>query len=83
VCPVVLAVVALVLCPSALQKIRTSNGRLEGEGLVQAAKIVAWINIGISGLVVLGFILIALIGAAITDTADELEASLRLWHALR
>ena len=72
VCPVVLAVVALALCPSARRKIESSGGALTGEGLVTAAKIVAWINIGLYAVITLAFIVIAIVAAAVDET-DELS----------
>ena len=72
VCTVVLAVVALALCPSARRKIESSGGALTGEGLVTAAKIVAWINIGLYAVITLAFIVIAIVAAAV-DQTDELS----------
>jgi preprotein translocase subunit SecG len=80
VCPVVLAIVALVFASKAKRTIEASNGWVEGSGMVTAAKIIAWINIilGILGLV---FFVIALIVAAantdtttFTDTTDAVMA---------
>ena len=64
VCPVIPAIVALVLANNADASIQASGGRKTGEGLTKAARIVAWINIGIfvGGLVLV--ILIAVIAAA-------------------
>jgi hypothetical protein len=45
--PVVPAVVALVLAPSAERDIAASGGRLTGEGLVRAGRIVAWIHLAL------------------------------------
>ena len=44
-CPVIPAVVALFLCRSAKQEIAASGGRITGEGLVTASKVVSWLNI--------------------------------------
>jgi hypothetical protein len=60
VCPVVLAVVALVLGRSASSKIAASGGWLEGESLVKVGSILAWINIG---LAVFGFVAFVLLVA--------------------
>ena len=49
VCPIIPAIVALVLASSASKEIAASGGRKTGEGLVTAAKIVSWINIGVWG----------------------------------
>lgn len=45
--PVVPAVVALVLAPGAERDIAASNGRLTGESLVRAGRIVAWVHLGL------------------------------------
>ena len=64
VCPVIPAIVALVLANNADTAIQASGGRKTGEGLTKAARIVSWINIGIfvGGLVLL--IVLAIIAAA-------------------
>ena len=59
--PLVPAVVALVLASSSNREIEASGGRLTGEGLNTAAKVIAWINIGLS---VLGVLLLVLALAA-------------------
>lgn len=45
--PVVLAIVALVFARKADREIAGSQGRIGGEAFVTAAKILAWINLGI------------------------------------
>lgn len=50
VCPIVLAIVALVFAGRATRAIAASNGWVEGSGMVLAAKIIAWINIVLSAL---------------------------------
>jgi hypothetical protein len=62
ICPVVLAVVALVLASSAKAKIRASGGMVGGLGVVTAAKVVAWINIGLAVAFIALIILIAAVG---------------------
>jgi hypothetical protein len=64
VCPVIPAVVALVLANNADTAIQASGGRKTGEGLTKAARIVAWINIGLTVGVLVIVILIAVIAAA-------------------
>ena len=44
------AIVSLALCPSARRKIERSGGALTGEGMLTAAKILSWINIGLTAL---------------------------------
>lgn len=47
VCPLVLAIIALVFASKADREIAASAGRIAGGGLSTAAKIVAWVNIGV------------------------------------
>jgi hypothetical protein len=54
ICPLIAAVVALVLAHVAGNKIDASGGRLTGEGLVRAAQIIAWIHIALVTLVTVG-----------------------------
>jgi hypothetical protein len=46
--PLIPAIIALVLASGARDEIDGSGGRVTGDGLVTAAKVVAWINIGLS-----------------------------------
>jgi len=66
VCPIVAAIVALVFASMASKEIDSSGGRIEGRGLVTAARIVAWINIGVTIAVIVVtafvFVLIAIAG---------------------
>ncbi len=61
VCPVIPAIVALILASSARKKIAESGGTLEGESLCTAATIISWINIGFA---VLGIIVVIIVAAA-------------------
>ena len=54
--PFIPAVVALALAGGAQQQIAQSGGRLTGDGLVRAGRILAWINVGLTALVVVGII---------------------------
>jgi hypothetical protein len=54
VCPVVAAIVALALAHAAGNKIDASGGRLTGNGLVTAAKIISWIHLVLITLVMVG-----------------------------
>jgi hypothetical protein len=47
VCPIVLAVVALVFADRARAEIAGSGGWVTGDGMVTAAKVVAWVNIAV------------------------------------
>ena len=64
VCPVIPAVVALVLANNADASIQASGGRKTGEGLTKAARIISWINIGLFVAVLVFVILIAVLAAA-------------------
>ena len=55
--PVVPAIAALFLASSARRDIETSGGRLTGEGLVTAAKVISWIHLVLAVLVVVAFVL--------------------------
>lgn len=65
VCPVVMAIVALVFASKAKTAIEASNGWLDGQGMVTAAKIIAWINIVFAVLGTIFFIIFFLfVGSA-------------------
>jgi hypothetical protein len=67
ICPIILAIVALVLAKKSGEEIAASQGRVGGEGLNTATKILSWINIGLYAaiLVILGAVfLIALVAGA-------------------
>ena len=56
-CPLITAIVAIVLAYQADKEIRQSGGKVTGQGLSFAAKIIAWINIGVSiALIVLAVV---------------------------
>ncbi len=78
ICPIIPAVVALVLCSSARRKIEESGGALEGEGMVRAARIVSWINIGLWGTALAFFAIVGLIGAIVSNSSDEFSLVLNL-----
>lgn len=46
ICPLIPAIVALFLAASAKREIAASGGRVSGEGLVTAAKVISWLNVG-------------------------------------
>ena len=50
--PVILAIVALILAGSASRQIQASAGARSGQGLVTAARWVAWINLLVAAMVV-------------------------------
>jgi hypothetical protein len=70
VCPIIPAIVALVFASNATKEINASGGRVQGQGLVTAAKIVSWINIGLwAAVLVVGVFFIALV--AVTSGINE------------
>lgn len=73
-CPVIPAVVALVMIPGAKRKIAESHGRLTGEGLLTAAKWVSWINLAFYGLLAVLLIVLIVIGT-IADTSTSTDFS--------
>ena len=68
--PVIPAIVALVLAPGALRNIAESGGRLTGEGLVRAGRIVAWINLVlIPGFILLMVLVVGVLGMAMSGSS--------------
>lgn len=69
ICPIAPAIVALVFAAMATKELNASAGSLEGQGLVTAAKIVSWINIGfwVAVIVVGAFVLVLLAIAGALD----------------
>ncbi len=70
ICPVVLAIVALVFASKAKNEIAASNGYLDGGGMVTAAKVIAWLNIIVTVLGTLLFIVIVVFFSAASTTVD-------------
>jgi hypothetical protein len=70
VCPVIPAIVALVLAHNSQQKINASGGRLTGDGLNTAARIVAWVHLALFVLVIGIIIIVAIAGGFDTDDND-------------
>jgi hypothetical protein len=77
ICPLIPAVVALVLGANAKRKIQQSGGRLGGESLVTAATIVSWINIGLCALGIVAIILIAVFGDPDYSSFEDSMGALR------
>ena len=61
--PLIPAIASLVMVPVARRSITASQGRLGGEGLLTAAKVFAWINIGLA-LLAVAFIVFVVAGEA-------------------
>ncbi len=64
VCPVVLAIVGVVLAGSADRNIAASGGRKTGTDLAKAARIISWLNIGLFGAIVGVTVVVLVIAAA-------------------
>jgi len=67
VCPIIPAIIALVLAKQSNDEIAASGGRVGGEGLNTASKIVSWINIGFYAALIVFFgaiFLIAIVAGA-------------------
>ncbi len=67
---VVMAIVALALCPSARRRIEESQGALTGEGLVTAARILSWVNIGLVAVMAVVFAVIVALAFAFDDSGE-------------
>ena len=68
--PVVFAIVALVFARKADREIAASQGRVGGEAFVTAAKILAWINLGVS-LAVFVLLLFAVLFLTLAGVASN------------
>lgn len=65
ICPIIPAIVALVFANMAKKEIAAGEGRVTGQGLVTAATIVAWINIGVwAAILAIGLIVLIVVGVA-------------------
>lgn len=68
VCPIIAAIVALVLAHSSDKEIKASGGTVGGAGLNTATRIIAWINIGVS--IVAGLVIAALAAFGVIFSAN-------------
>lgn len=66
-CPVVPAIVALVLAGNAERAIADSGGMKEGTGMVKAARIISWVHLGLAVALVV-FLVVGLLVAASVGT---------------
>ncbi len=62
-CPVIPAIVALVLASQSQRDIAASRGRLTGDGFNKAARIIAWVHFAYMGVMLL--IVFAMIGSGV------------------
>ena len=63
VCPVILAIIAIVYGNKAKDEIAASNGAIGGSGLATAGRILGWVNL-ILGLLTIVFVVVFAIAAA-------------------
>ena len=68
ICPIIAAIVALVLAHSSDKEIKASGGTIGGAGLNTATRIIAWINIGFS--IVAGLAIAALAAFGVIFSAN-------------
>lgn len=66
VCPVIPAIIALVLAHQSTREIQASDGAVGGAGLNTATRIISWINIGLWAALIVGFGLLFLFVAIIS-----------------
>lgn len=62
---IVTAIIALALTPSTKREIAASNGTLDGLGQIKAGVICAWVAIGLTALVIIGFIALMILGSSL------------------
>lgn len=74
--PLVGAVVALFLAAGAQHRIEASGGTLGGTGMVTAAKILAWVNLGLLAIGAVG-VIVWLVATNSTDVQLDLERAER------
>ena len=63
-CPIILAIIALVLAAKADREVAASDGAVTSSGLSLTAKIVAWVNIGVAAAGIVVGIIVLLIALA-------------------
>ena len=71
VCPLIPAIIALVLARNARNEIANSGGTVTGEGLVTAARVISWINIVLWVALGLVFLVVIIIGAAVGNSSTS------------
>ena len=68
VCGIFASIPAIILGSMAKKEIQASGGALTGDGLAKAGVILGWINIVISILAILVFIIMAIVGAGMSQS---------------
>lgn len=77
ICPIIAAIVALVLARSSDKEIKASQGRVDGAGLNTATRIIAWLNIGVSIVAGLVIIVLTVLGVLFaTNVASTLDPAI-------
>jgi hypothetical protein len=74
VCPLVPAIIALVLAARADREIKAGGGWVEGAGMVTAARIVSWINIAVSALSLAFFVALFVIAAVSGSSTVQFDS---------
>jgi hypothetical protein len=75
VCPLVLAIVALVLAGQSNRAIDASGGRLEGRGMNTATKVISWINIVLTVLAIIAGVIFLVAVANNPEFWDQFEST--------
>ncbi len=70
VCPIITAIIALVLAGSAKRNILASGGTKQGLGIVTGARIIAWANIVVVTLVII-VVIIGVVAVGHSSTGDD------------
>ena len=77
ICPVIPSIVALILAASARRNIDESGGMKDGLGLVTAARIIAWVNLGLAAVVITIIVIVAIVNAGSSTTSTALVHAAR------
>lgn len=68
-CPLIAAIVALILARSSTKEIAASGGTITGAGLNTATRIIAWLNIAVSIIGGIALAIFAVLGVGLFSTA--------------
>ena len=75
-CPVIPAVVALILAAGAKRNIELSGGAKEGLGMVTAARVIAWINVGLAVVAIAVIVIVAIANSGSSSTTSAVLGAL-------
>ena len=67
ICPVIPAIVALVLVNKSEQEIAASGNQVTGSGFNTASKIISWVNIGLYAAIIVGVGIFVLLAALLSN----------------